>query len=66
MDQYQSYILSAEATAIRGSMDWSSLYVDGETCPEAGGGDPYAICKGDAWWGEVVGAFVGAMGGKGG
>ncbi len=58
MDQYQSYILSGEAQAIQGSMDWSSLYVD-EACPSPL--DPYAICASDTFYGQVVTDFVPSM-----
>ena len=58
MSQYQDYILSSEAQAIQGSMDWSSLYVDA-ACPSPL--DPYAICVSDAFYGQVVTEFVPAM-----
>ena len=63
MNTYQQYILSADAQAIRGSMDWASLYVDA-TCPRPDPADPYAICASDPFYGEVVKDFVPAMGGK--
>ena len=63
MDKYQQYILSAEAQAIRGSMDWASLYVDA-TCPRTNPADPYAICASDPFYGEVVKDFAPLMGGK--
>lgn len=62
MTEYQQYILSSgDAPAIRGSMDWSSMYVRDE-CP--GKEDPYAICEADAWYGEVVREFAVKMGEK--
>lgn len=61
MDQYQTYILSSEADAIQGSMDWSSLYVD-TACPLPT--DPYAICTSDAYYGDVVTEFAPAMAAK--
>ncbi len=62
MTQYQNYILSGDANAIRGSMDWSSLYVD-EACPNPK--DPYAVCESDPFYGEVVTGFAPAMAAKG-
>lgn len=61
MNQYQSYILSGEAQAIQGSMDWSSFYVDA-ACPSPL--DPYAICASDPFYGQVVTDFVSAMAAK--
>ena len=63
MTQYQDYILSSEANAIQGSMDWSSLYVD-TACPSDL--DPYAICTSDPFYGQVVTDFVPAMAAKAG
>ncbi|CAD6572759.1 MAG: hypothetical protein ASARMPREDX12_005433 [Alectoria sarmentosa] len=61
MSRYQNYILSSEAQAIQGSMDWSSFYVDA-ACPSPL--DPYAICASDAFYRQVVTEFVPAMAGK--
>ncbi|KAL9074998.1 MAG: hypothetical protein Q9161_001929 [Pseudevernia consocians] len=62
MNQYQTYILSSEAQAIRGSMDWSGFYVDA-ACPSPS--DPYAICASDPFYGQVVTEFVPSMAAKG-
>lgn len=63
MTDYQRYMLSSgDAQAIRGSMDWSSLYVDAGRCP--GKEDPYAICASDAFYEQVVREFAKAMGAK--
>ncbi|KAF6235215.1 hypothetical protein HO173_006409 [Letharia columbiana] len=61
MTQYQTYILSSEAEAIQGSMDWSSFYVDA-ACPSPS--DPYAICASDPFYGQVVTDFAPSMAAK--
>ena len=61
MAGYQAYILSGDAHALRGSMDWSAFYVD-DACPDPA--DPYAICASDPWYGPVVTEFVAAMAAK--
>ena len=63
MNTYQQYILSADARAIRGSMDWASFYVDAP-CPRPDPADPYAVCAADGFYGVVVTDFVPAMNGK--
>ena len=61
MTQYQTYILSSEAEAIQGSMDWSSFYVDA-ACPDPS--DPYAICASDPFYAQVVTDFAPSMAAK--
>lgn len=56
MDSYQQYILSA--SAIQGSMDWSSLNID-MGCPV--GGDIYALCPSDSFWARLVTNFTPKM-----
>ena len=62
MKAYEEYMADAEeAFAIRGTLLWSCDVVGGQ-CPLSH--DPYAICQGDGFYGDLVTGFMESMKGK--